>query len=184
MAPMDQDTRGDDGATEGCESVAVEKQSTAQVGMMRFCDSAKSCVSNDVICPLQEEGSNQQASGRVGSFQTDRKVPAGCADPTGEASRLGRVDLCCPLLTIDVVLYPGVSFGSPRCWNKIEPRNILCDHYVSRGEVWRGVCITGQLPKNMKTEYASRAVFWRLSCCNGEIDVADTRKLALKMRSW
>ena len=33
MAPMDQDTRGDDGATEGCESVAVEKQSTAQVGI-------------------------------------------------------------------------------------------------------------------------------------------------------
>ena len=77
MAPMDQDTRGDDGATEGCESVAVEKQSTAQVGKMRFNDSAKSCVSNDMICPLQEEGSNQQASGRVGSFQTDRKVPAG-----------------------------------------------------------------------------------------------------------
>ena len=33
MAPMDQDTRDDDGPTEGCESVAVEKQSTAQVGI-------------------------------------------------------------------------------------------------------------------------------------------------------
>ena len=46
-------------------------------GSMRFGDIAKSCVSNDVICPIQEEGSNQRASGRVGSFQTDRKVPAG-----------------------------------------------------------------------------------------------------------
>ena len=33
MAPMDQGTRGDDGTTAGCESVAVEKQSTAQVGI-------------------------------------------------------------------------------------------------------------------------------------------------------
>ena len=77
MAPMDQDFRGDDGATEGCESVAVKTQSTAQVDKMGFNDSTKSCVSNDVICPVQEEGSNQRASGRVGSFQTDRKVPAG-----------------------------------------------------------------------------------------------------------
>ena len=76
MAPMDQDTRGDDGATEGCESVAVESSSQRRWSSWDS-DSAKSCVSNDVICPIQEEGSNQQASGRVGSFQTDRKVPAG-----------------------------------------------------------------------------------------------------------
>ena len=77
MAPMDQDTRGDDGATEGARAWLSKSSRQRRWGLMRFCDSVKSCVSNDMICPLQEEGSNQQASGRVGSFQTDRKVPAG-----------------------------------------------------------------------------------------------------------
>lgn len=33
MARMEQDSGGVEEATEGCESVAVEKQSTAQVGI-------------------------------------------------------------------------------------------------------------------------------------------------------
>ena len=77
MAPMDQDTRGDDGPQRGGRAWLSKSSRQRRWGLMRFGDIAKSCVSNDAICPTQEEGSNQRASGRVGSFQTDRKVPAG-----------------------------------------------------------------------------------------------------------
>ena len=77
MARMEQDSGGVEEATEGCESVAVESSRQRRWSRWDSIDSAKSCASNDVICPIQEEGSNPRASGRVGSFQTDRKVPAG-----------------------------------------------------------------------------------------------------------
>ena len=69
-----------------------------------------------------------------------------------------------PLLTIEFVLYPGVSYGSPRCWNKARaPKHPLRSLRIARRS-WRGVCIARQCPKNIKTEYASPPVFWRLSC--------------------